>query len=239
MATHLSINDFVNQGGNITAFKTWPNPSNMSLLTGLSIGTDSTDPAWGFQFRCGNLASGNTPIITSPVTFPGVTPPTTLVQHVNNYNPILLIGSTLELFVSNGSATGNTFINMSLKNLNATGSGFFPLYYNSTIIPYTSGYSTLLTGPSEGAFKISSIYVSYSNVIQPSISANSYELFITDATLNTPPTYPHPYSLDVNTSGVSQELVLGNAIYLTSGQLLKFSATTGPLNVTISYALVS
>lgn len=229
---HSSIIDVVPQLI-ITEKKAWATPNQYTLLTGLSIGSTNTQPDWGFTFRCGNLPSGNTLILNRENDALASPAPGNLITLVKDDAPIVLNGTTIEVDFITGIAGGNNFINMSFKDLNSGGNNFFPNYCTSTTLTWTSGYASVLSGPGTGAYKIMSVYVTSSGV-----ASNTYSLFITDATLNTPPSYPLPYISETSTSGISFEMLKGNHFYLTSGQNLRFSATTGPQQITITYAVV-
>lgn len=229
---HSSIIDVVPQLI-IAEKKTWATPNQYTLLTGLSIGSTNTQPDWGFTFRCGNLPSGNTLILNRENDALASPPPGNLITLVKDDAPIMLNGTTIEVDFITGIPGGNNFINMSFKDLNSGGNNFFPNYCTSTTFTCTGGYDTVLNGPTSGAYKIMSLYVT-----SPGVASNTFRLFLTDATLNTPPSYPLPYLTETSTSGISFEMLKGNHFYLTSGQNLVFSSSSVSEQVTITYAVV-
>ena len=232
MAVHLSS---VNSHAQVEAIDTvtWAAPAQYTLLTEFSLGTTDTTHGWGFSFRAGNAPSGNPEILAyrSDPGAPFIS--TTMVNYVKDSAPVLLYGTTWELVIEDPIPMGTTYYNLSYKTLNTAGNAFFPTFCNTSTQVYSAGYTTILTGPLTGAYKIMSMYVTPKNQ-----AANTYDLFITNASIATPPTDPIPYIQNAVTYETI-DMLGGQNLYLTSGQNLVFYASAGgDLSITITYAVV-
>lgn len=210
-------------------------PAQYTLITDFSVGTNTDAVTYGYEFRVGNLPSGNTAIINYPeeaaVSYPGGQ----LINVVKDSAPILVNGSTWEFVSTCFDPTIFTFYNVCYKTLNSPGNPFFPNLCNSTTVAYASGYTTVLTGPTTGAYKIMSIYVKNGEQ-----NLSNYQVFITNGTFNSPPTNPVPYLKVTSTNGLMEEMTKGQKFYLTSGQNLVFNSdVTTAIVVTVTYALVT
>jgi len=146
----------------------------------------------------------------------------------------LLLGENVLGFVCTQASANTTHMYVSYKCLNQNGMNFSPNYIQSSITTVSADNTAVLTVPSSTVYKILSIYSTAAVHTSSKISC-----FLTQSGV---PTATTPFCEATLTGVAGPLLQTGSSFspfFMQEGQVLNVSAANYPVNITITYMVVS